>query len=274
MKVSRKSEDVLAVCQMANTHNSIIQITHYRRSNRATNKIEPLIRGIDKKFSGKVFVTAGGLVEIAISEKKPFEECNRIVAAFCLSMNNLKLSNKWVLGIDLIYTEKAYGQYVVHNFDGTFRYSNKRFPLGAELRHVVGFPTKEVLCNNEFIYKNNLFLVCHDAQIFNHRTQANVRKGEGQTLRGSVMDCVIEQARKNNVRYAFNVVHAIEKSLSYLTFRNSYNAMCRDLPSNPIAIGSFGFSKETREYVFDLCEKMKSENAPETGVIVLDIKEK
>jgi len=147
----------------------------------------------------------------------------------------------------------------------------KSYPVGEEARYLAGFGTVPGARAPRFMQTGlgkTCVFVCHDAQAFNHRSQANVGRN-GLTARGAVVKEMTETFSRERPAVALNLVHWIEKLGNTRTFNTSYRTLYRDYNWHPKAYAAFGYSHTlSSSDLVEAINKMKWPDSPTTDVIV------
>jgi len=147
----------------------------------------------------------------------------------------------------------------------------KSYPVGEEARYLAGFGTVPGARAPRFMQTGlgkTCVFVCHDAQAFNHRNQANVGRN-GLTARGAVVKEMTETFSRERPAVALNLVHWIEKLGNTRTFNTSYRTLYRDYNWHPKAYAAFGYSHTlSSSDLVEAINKMKWPDSPTTDVIV------
>jgi hypothetical protein len=112
-------------------------------------------------------------------------------------------------------------------------------------------------------------LVCHDAQVFNHRNQALVGRAHSSTPRQFVIECMNNQTRSAEPDVLLDMVHWVEREANTRSFRNSYRAAHEDLPTHPEVFAGFGYARSlVKPELNRAINAMKWPNVETTDVIV------
>ena len=205
----------------------------------------------------KVVVTGGGFVLLKYSEGAPkksvrrthgFLEILRVWTQRQIEplMERLrKISGRdFLIGVDVSVDGDGSGQFAAWVGPNGVELVSKRFPVGGEATYLAGFDEKKSPVGPRIVQTSlgaAMLLVCHDAQAFNHRNQANVRRAAWYTPRWRSLDELETLAYDSNPKWIFDLIHCIEIDEDLVTFKKSFKQVHMDLPSHPKVIGAFGY---------------------------------
>ncbi|MCL0048265.1 hypothetical protein M1N20_02305 [Dehalococcoidia bacterium] len=223
----------------------------------------------------KVVVTGGGFVEIhadglvARREWRSQKCLERLLAfveerltPFTEALGGAR--RDYVIGIDVLIDDWRIGQFPIGQFAVVFVTGKiesvvwKSYPVKKEADFLAGFGTCKGRRSPRFVTTSlgkSLILVCHDAQVYNHRSHVLVHSAHGPTPRMRVMDEMREQMEEERPLWAFNPVHWIEKAENMKTFFTSYKQIATDHNWKPSVVGAFGYGPCVYHQLESLAQK-------------------
>jgi len=165
----------------------------------------------------------------------------------------------YIIGIDVFADASTVGQFaVVIRQRGEPLVVWKSFPVTDEAKYLAGFGTPQGRCAPRIVQTTvgaSLILVCHDAQAFNHRNVALVRKATRETPRLAAINEMQRQMQNQRPAWAFNLIHRIDRPENLRTFRTSYRQIRDDHDWSPCVVGSFGYGDNVRGELPRLAER-------------------
>lgn len=158
---------------------------------------------------------------------------------------------EFIVGVDLYVgaEERHAGQFAVVIRPGRDHAEivPKMLPVGAESAYLAGFGTKAARQARHVVdtaLGRTLVLICHDAQCFNHLTEARTANASEKTPRARAVHAMKRQLGGSaRVDYALNLIHSVARDGNLKTFRVSHKQLFDDNPAAGLVdvVGSFGF---------------------------------
>jgi len=234
----------------------------------------------------KLVVSGGGFIEINHAEmysqktwrsEETIDELVRFVQTkMQLVANALKDSRRdFVIGVDVFDTQGiGGGQFAVLISAGEIKtIAWKSYPAGEESKWLVGFGSPKGRNSPRIastVLGKVMLLVCHDAQAYNHRNRALVGRAYSPTPRQQVINVMIEMVKIEKPKWAFNLIHKIDKKGSIKTFRKSYTQIKQDYLV-PAVVGAFGYGTNIQETLGQLANMIQYPDGKAGVVVILEV---
>lgn len=149
-----------------------------------------------------------------------------------------------VVGVDVDVNGPGPGQFALWIGRGTAALIPKRFPAGDEALYLAGVEAPDTSPYPRVVdtqIGRTLILVCHDAQAYNHRNRANVKRARRPTARTRAIQ-ELDAARKTpGLAWALNLIHWISGKHNTRTFRISYDQLKSDFPGDVSVAAGIGY---------------------------------
>ncbi len=184
-------------------------------------------------------------------------------------------SRDFVIGVDISDNQnEGNGQFAVLLGAGEIKtIAWKSFPYREESEWLAGFGSAKGRNSPRIastVLGKVILLVCHDAQAYNHRTQALVGRAHLPTPRKQAIDSMMQTMRSERPEWAFSLIHRIDKEGSIKPFRNSYNQIHQDY-GVPAVVGAFGYDKNFRAILERLANRTQYPDGKAAVVAILEV---
>ncbi|MBA2435931.1 MAG: hypothetical protein H0V54_12780 [Chthoniobacterales bacterium] len=226
----------------------------------ATQALETLVRAASKlPESVELLIAGAGFISLAYggkqeskSQMRQAEFLARLHDWTHATITNLLLSvpasnRELVFGIDVDVQGVRSGQFMAWVGRSGLVLIPKRYPSGAEDRFLAGVDAAHSSSYSRILDTNvgpTLMLVCHDAQVFNHRNQANVKRAKRVTARTRAAG-ELQRRVNRRITWGLNAVHEIKSQPNTLTFRNSYRQLRDDLQPDIRVCAGTGYDQKS-----------------------------
>lgn len=178
-----------------------------------------------------------------------------------------------VLGVDVRVGEYPAGQFAWYVGSSSDSLVPKRFPVGVEAEFLAGVDASTDVDYNRIVSSqvgNALLLVCHDAQAYNRRNRANVRRAKTDTPRMRAIGDLDAARGSKDLQWALDVIHWIDTPANAQTFHISLDQIRVDFPGEIRAAGSFGYGQElSREDIIQTLDKLVSPRGMRLPKVIL-----
>lgn len=233
----------------------------------------------------KLVLAGAGLLEIWLDPQDSYTDWKTAAALKRLSSQCRDVANNTLLplrdatrdylfGIDFVAGDRGVGQFGVLGRGGEARAIIwKSYPSGSEDNTLAGFGTTTGRLCPRVCHTNLgrvMVLICHDAQAFNHRNKALVRRAHGHTSRSAVMSEMARQMEDGQPTWVLNLIHFIDKPSSMTTFYRSFKQISTDYAWHPKVIGAFGYGKSVRPLLAALATECQFPPRTSTCVLVIE----
>jgi len=234
----------------------------------------------------ELVLTGAGLLEVRLEGQRGYrywktEAALERLRSECRDVANHVLSRlphttrDYLFGIDFVSGGNGVGQFgVLARESNVHAIVWKSYPVGTEGNTLAGFGTAEGrLCPRVFDSSigRAMFLVCHDAQAFNHRNKALVGRAYSQTLRSAAMSEMARQMETERPTWVLNLIHFIDKPASMTTFHRSLKQISTDHAWHPKAIGAFGYGGGVRASLASLATECQFPPRTSSCVLVIEV---
>lgn len=154
-----------------------------------------------------------------------------------------------LFGVDVDVCSRPSGQFVAWLGRTGLALVPKRYPVGAEVQFLAGVDSVHPSPFPSIVTTRlgpTLVLVCHDAQVFNHRNQANVARARQTTPRTSAVRELHGHAATRPLAWALNAVHWVNGESNTRTFRISYDQLRKDFNPELVVAAGIGYGNSVR----------------------------
>ncbi len=256
---SKKYSDARVKFSIAGGEANIAQVAH-----RRTRPFDPMtaakvLTALSQELSPSValIVTGGGFVTLkydvtglTYGARRNDEFLAKLRAwtegqlkGLVKSLHEVK-GREFLVGVDVLVDGDGSGQFGLWIGPNGKTLVSKRFPVGNESAYLAGVDTELDPSGPRVVASEvgaSMVLVCHDAQAFNHLTEARVNRADWLTPRKRGMNELRGTASTQKPTWMFDLIHTVSNSGNLKTFKTSFKQIHADCPSKPSVVGAFGY---------------------------------